>query len=265
MAHEQHYPAGLYPLDWLLIGVPQLVQFQVMAGVCDAVLFSTEVAQLKYRRRYPRRRDRFHWLPVASNIPVVVPEAATAAISPSELILVQFGTPHPTRLFTHAIAALDRARRAGLEARLIAVGVQDERLAQELVRAGRSDLRPYAQGLGYLSIPETSEHLQRADLVLAPFMDGVSSRRTSVMAALAHGRPVLTTRAWATDPSADWESFTRVVDAESPERFAQAALELLGDPAERDRLGKLGHDAYQAMFDWPVIGARLVALLGAEA
>jgi glycosyltransferase involved in cell wall biosynthesis len=41
--------------------------------------------------------------------------------------------------------------------------------------------------------PAVSTYLQAADLMVMPYKDGVSLRRGTLMAALAHGRPVITT------------------------------------------------------------------------
>jgi glycosyltransferase involved in cell wall biosynthesis len=267
MAHEQSYPAAFFPADRLLIGVPQLAIFQALCLVCDAVLFAIEVGASKYERRYPFLRGRFHWLPVGSNIPV-----STAAsdgfiqregIAPGEIVLLLFGTPHPTRLFGHSFMALTRARNEGLPARLIAVGTSNERLRQEISDEKRPELTAHAIGLGYLRNEEASHYLKRADVVLAPFLDGVSSRRGSVMAALSHSRPVVTNLGWATDLSAGWNEFTQVASDNSPEGFAEAVVSLLRDDAMRERVAELGNKAYRAKFDWPVVSAHFSSILAA--
>ena len=45
-----------------------------------------------------------------------------------------------------------------------------------------------------LANEEVSVHLSACDLMIQPYPDGISARRTSAMAALAHERPVVTTR-----------------------------------------------------------------------
>ena len=47
---------------------------------------------------------------------------------------------------------------------------------------------------------ELSRHLSACDLMLQPYSDGINTRHTSAMAALAHGRPVVTTVGRLTEP-----------------------------------------------------------------
>jgi glycosyltransferase involved in cell wall biosynthesis len=46
---------------------------------------------------------------------------------------------------------------------------------------------------GYTDLPEVSAHLLAADAVVMPYRDGVSFRRTTLIAALRHGCPVVST------------------------------------------------------------------------
>ncbi len=46
---------------------------------------------------------------------------------------------------------------------------------------------------GFLSDARVSAHLQAADMLVMPYRDGASLRRGTLMAALAHGRPLITT------------------------------------------------------------------------
>ena len=64
-----------------------------------------------------------------------------------------------------------------------------------------------AQGLaervhwtGFLSDARVSAHLRAADMLVMPYRDGASLRRGTLMAALAHGRPLITTTPTAITP-----------------------------------------------------------------
>jgi glycosyltransferase involved in cell wall biosynthesis len=52
---------------------------------------------------------------------------------------------------------------------------------------------------GFLSAAALSHHLQLADILLMPHRDGISAKRTSLMAALEHGIPVVGTQGVLTD------------------------------------------------------------------
>ena len=72
---------------------------------------------------------------------------------------------------------------AGLQAQIEALGVADR-----------------VHWTGFLSDARVSAHLQAADLLVMPYRDGASLRRGTLMAALAHGRPLITTAPTAPTP-----------------------------------------------------------------
>ena len=105
-----------------------------------------------------------------------------------------------------------------------------------------------------------------SDLVLLPFVDGLSTRRSTLMAALAHGRPVLalvgknTDRVLLDAPGA--VALTPVGDRAA---FALVAVELLRKPGLRAELGDRGRRLYEERFAWPVTGRRMVQILSGMA
>jgi glycosyltransferase involved in cell wall biosynthesis len=258
MAHELHYPVGLTP-DRVVFGLPQFCIFQSLALVADQVFFSYDVVRSRYAGRYPWRAKRFHWVPVSSNIERArtngTPILERHGIDPRVKLVLQFGGSHPTRLFDHLNAAYSRVTREIGEDRVSFVFVGMDQ------KAVQSKFRGKARGLGYLPAEEVSTILSRADLVLAPFMDGVSTRRGSVMAALAHGRPVVTTRGWATDPDADWDKACALVEAEDLDGFASRAAELLTHPSDASRLGQEGERVFHSRYEWSSIARRMTEKL----
>jgi glycosyltransferase involved in cell wall biosynthesis len=106
-----------------------------------------------------------------------------------------------------------------------------------------------------------ARQLASADLFLAPFVDGVSTRRTSVMAALQHAIPVVGTYGSTTDDLLRRTDALSLVPAESADRFAEAAVELALDSDRRRALGSDGRRLYEQCLDWPIIARSLVETL----
>jgi len=135
----------------------------------------------------------------------------------------------------------------------------NERLVQEvdeLVR--RRGLVERVHWTGFLPDRDISTHLRAADLMVMPYRDGASLRRGTLMAALAHGRPVLTTR--LDRPVAEFVHGENMwlIPAEDPQALAAAIKELRENEALRRRLSA-GASRLADDFTWPEIAARTVA------
>jgi glycosyltransferase involved in cell wall biosynthesis len=96
-------------------------------------------------------------------------------------------------------------------------------------------------------------HLAACDLAVQPYPDGITARRTTAMAWLAAGVPVVTTGGPLTEPF--WAADRPVELAADP---AAAAARLLDDPAARAALGGRGRAYYARHF---AVGHTVTALL----
>src|SRR5207248_8710803 len=92
-------------------------------------------------------------------------------------------------------------------------------------------------------------HLLACDLMVQPFEDGVTTRRTSIMAALAHGVPTVTTRGRLTEPLWRASGAVGLAPAGDPTALATVAADLLAEPRRRQRLGAAGRATYDEFFD----------------
>jgi glycosyltransferase involved in cell wall biosynthesis len=195
-------------------------------------------------------------VPVGTNIVPVActPSAARERLGLTRpLVVALFGGGNPSRALDYseaAIAALARAR--GPEALTVANLGAD---APPVHAPPGVDVRhPGAIAGDALSI-----WLRAADLVLLPFTDGLSTRRSTLMAALAHARPVLGLIGTRTEPELTQTlALTPVGDRT---RYAEAAVELASDSERRQSLGAAGGRLYRERFDWPVVASRVSATL----
>jgi glycosyltransferase involved in cell wall biosynthesis len=193
------------------------------------------------------------WLPVPSAIPVVHDEAGTAAVraavapgDPDAVIVGHFGTyGAPTRPLLADAMALVMSTRC----HCLLLGRDSDAAAAALSRAHPA-FAGRVHGRGRLSARDVSVHLAACDLMLQPYPDGISSRRTSAMAGLAHGRPTVTTDGWLTEPI--WRepaSGIVLVPAGDAAALATAAAALVHDRPRRLRLGAESAALYDARFD----------------
>jgi glycosyltransferase involved in cell wall biosynthesis len=101
---------------------------------------------------------------------------------------------------------------------------------------------------GCLSPEQVAAHLAACDCLVQPFVDGVSSRRTSVMAGLALGAPIVTNRGPLTDSV--WNNTNAVVlsRSSSSSEFLEAVERLLAESGIWKGLGHRAGGFYQEHF-----------------
>jgi glycosyltransferase involved in cell wall biosynthesis len=242
-------------VDWrsLLMGLWQRVQLATLVRSSDIVFVSVE-AWTPYLRGRRRSTPVIH-IPVSSNLPdrrrSRSAERASLGVDPGELVLAAFGTGHPARLTGYIVAAANRLVRSGQQVTLLNLG-HGARGLHGL------DATVRLHHPGRLPAEVVAARLASADIFLAPYVDGVSSRRTAVMAALQHALPVVGTDGASTD-----QLFRRAADAlrlqpvGSVESFADSVFGLARDPDLRAAMGRSARRLYEECFDWPVLSAKL--------
>ncbi len=107
---------------------------------------------------------------------------------------------------------------------------------------------------GFLSDARVSAHLQAADMLVMPYRDGASLRRGTLMAALAHGRPLITTTPTTPTPQLQSGETCYLVPVGGVGSLATAVQTLTNDEELRE---KLGHGAAKLadQFSWEKIAA----------
>jgi GT2 family glycosyltransferase/glycosyltransferase involved in cell wall biosynthesis len=107
-------------------------------------------------------------------------------------------------------------------------------------------------------VPETASHYRRATVFVAPIRRG-SGTRLKILEAMASGCPVASTTIGAEGLDA---SDAEIAIADDAAALADAVSALLGDPARRLAMAHAARSFVERAFDWPAIGARLVAAYG---
>ncbi len=211
------------------------------------------------------RKKTFDWLPVVSNISVTDDDPAIKTIrsrygAAEGSIIGHFGgyDRHNTRLLLETIPPLISN---GSKDTLLLMGRGSEEVREELIR-NHSAMEGRVSATGNLTAPDLSLHLRACDVMLQPYVDGVSSRRGSMMAALAHGVPVITTSGRFTEPLWAESEAVVLVPVEDVSALAAATKRLLPDSAARSNLSRAAKALYRKQFDVKVIIDRLRAAAG---
>jgi glycosyltransferase involved in cell wall biosynthesis len=252
IVHEPFVP--MTDAKSVLMGAWQRAQLRALALSANVVLCSTEAWVSLLDGWRPRRRVSH--LPVPSNLPDMRACRADArraiGAGDGDLVLATFGTDHPSHLQDPVERALQAVAPVGSgRVILIELGARTPRSIGGAPTMVRSP--------GYQTAGELARELSAADIFLAPFIDGVSTRRGTMRAALQHGLPIVGTRGPVIDSSlVDTEGTLRLVPAGRADLFARAVAELAQQPAERRRMAQAARSLYEQRFDWPVLARSLI-------
>jgi glycosyltransferase involved in cell wall biosynthesis len=198
------------------------------------------------------RKIAFRWLPIPSNIPVSSDQARVDSVrrryvDGKGLLIGHFGTYGSTiaKLLEPILSALadDHAEEV-----VLLIGNGSEQFRQQLIQK-QNRLEGLLQATGPLEAEELSCHLAACDLLIQPYPDGVSSRRTSFMAGLSNGKPMVTTTGWLTEPLWIQGGAVAVAPAGDTGAFVEHVRRLRTDAVERLRLGSAASRLYQECFD----------------
>ena len=255
MVHEPYVP--MISWRWVLMGLWQRFQLAAMRTAADVVFTSIDPWARRFENQLPRRP--VHHLPVGSNFPDCRADREDArrqlGVDNETLVVATIGRDHPSWCREYVAAAMNAITADGRPVVLLSLGAEVP---------GLSNLDPSiaVHEPGYLEDSELAGRLAAADLFLAPLLDGVSTRRTALMAALQHGLPVVGTAGPLTDPILRESSDAlRLVAVRDPEAFARATVQLAGDQGARESARTAARRLYEGHFSWPVIARKLIEAL----
>lgn len=184
------------------------------------------------------------WLPVPSNVPDRVDDARVAKLRRALLanarqqrVLVghfgTFGRFH-TALMPHVVTRiLDEAG----DRTMVLVGRGGEALRAFIV-GERPELVQRIIATGGLPPDDVAAHLAACDLLVQPYEDGASTRRGSLMAGVALGRPTVANRGRSTEEVWSAERALHLTDSHAPHALAGGVTKLLADQVLRERIAE---------------------------
>ena len=197
------------------------------------------------------RGVQVEWLPVPSSLES--PDAVAAGAvrlryaEAGQRLIGHFGTHGSlvTSLLADAIPSIAAADRS---ARFVLIGSGSEQFRSTLVSAHTS-LTGRVSATGRLDARELAEHVAACDVLVQPYPDGVTSRRTTAMAGLFARVPVVTTRGKLTEGLWQDDSAMKLADVGDVNALVNHVVQLLADPAERHRQADAGRAFYDRWFD----------------
>ena len=249
MFHEPYLYFRWRPDHFVIAAAQRMMARRLLAGA-SSVYLATD-AWRRYLAPYGEDAIRTAvTLPIPSAIPRVHDEGAVqaargAAIGPASALVGHFGSygGHIAPLLRQAVNDL---LSSDAVVAVLCMGAGSELFVGGIV-AERPDWRGRLTATGRIRSRDISMHLQACDVVIQPYPDGVTTRRTSVMAGLVNGRAVVTSDGPLTENV--WRETGCVRLEASPAAVAAGTLALLSDAAARTSLEALALATYASRFD----------------
>src|SRR5262249_8881817 len=194
----------------------------------------------------------FEWLPIPSSIRVTdnprgVQAARQRYAAKDSVLAGHFGTyGWPiTSLLEPVLMAL--AEDPG-NITVLLMGIGSEQFREALIRK-QSRLGGLLRATGALSPEDLSCHVAASALLFQPYPDGVSSRRTTFMVGLSHGKPMVTTTGPLSEPFWEDTGALALAPAGDTNAFLNLVRRLQTDAGERERMGRAAKELYHQRFD----------------
>jgi glycosyltransferase involved in cell wall biosynthesis len=217
---------------------------QLALQLATVILADTPQNATYLRERFSLDAARVAVFPVGADERVFFPAPVAAAARCGPLRILFYGTFIPLHGVPTILRAAAELGQHAVPFELELVGTGQEygaarRLAKELSLDG-------LRWTDWITGAQLGERLRAADVVLGIFNGGAKAGRVipnKVFQALACARPVVTRRS----PASEWllrdGENALLVPPDDPSALADA-LERLGDPALRERLGRAGHQVW---------------------
>jgi len=146
------------------------------------------------------------------------------------------------------IASLPRLLLARTAQAALFLGRGSETLCRELL-GKHPELTGRVHASGALAATDLSLHISACDVMMQPYPDGVSSRRTSMMVGLSHGVPTVTTTGPLTESLWAGSRAVSLAPVGDADGLVVLTQELLSNATERQRMSAAARCLYQQRFD----------------
>jgi glycosyltransferase involved in cell wall biosynthesis len=224
----------------------------------DWVISANEEVSAMIRRRMPFAGRWCSEIPIGSNIPVARSAGGRGERSRFRLpetgpLAVHFGMVYPGKGLETLFEAMAQLHAKGRAVHLAIAGdtrAGDQRYRRSLdALAQKLGIGGAVTWTGRLADDEVSRLLGATDLYVVPYDEGVSVRRGSLIAGLAHGLPVISTKPPVQSAYLEDGRDLVLVPPRDSSALAEAMEALLAHPEKAGRLGRAARAA-AARFSW---------------
>jgi glycosyltransferase involved in cell wall biosynthesis len=178
------------------------------------------------------------WVPVPSNIPVAVSAAASARWRQQYTIAGGLLVGHFANYCDYSVERLSQVIPALLEGQrhpsFLLLGANSGDLRRRLLNVN-SQMARHVHATGLLLRRDLSWALAACDVMMQPYPDGVSTRRGSTTALLAHGSAIVTTKGVATEQLWDDSGAVATAPVDNGDQLRDAISQMMSNDEMRRR------------------------------
>ena len=211
--------------------------------------------------------------PTIAEVPITADKRralrAECGVAPDAYLVGFFGFVNLTKGLDTLFQAVRILRDQNIPAQALIIGgslgesdpynaVYKEHL-ERLIRRLDLDMGDILLSTGYLEAADASRALATCDAIALPFADGASLRRTSLLTALAHGLPVVSTYPKQPSPVIQESDALLLVPPDDPPALSRTLRRLYEDRALADTLSTSARQ-FSQRFSWPRIAAHTLAV-----
>ncbi|MDD4955177.1 MAG: glycosyltransferase [Candidatus Omnitrophica bacterium] len=186
---------------------------QIILGLGSSKVILTDNNEIKkFPAGFIAGKRKICFIPIGSNIDIYGADSGEkeeffkkTGLSRQAKIITFFGFIHSNKGLNCLLKAVKKVEAYGIPAQLLVMSQLDFKSnayhakVKKLIGALGLDKTVFITG--YLSPEEVSRFLSFSDICALPFSDGATLRRGTLMAALSHGKAVISTRAGRNDSS----------------------------------------------------------------
>ncbi len=228
-------------------------------SLADSAVFTVAPEKLSWLTATPTKAI---FIPVGPNLPIASIEIPVANNTVPIIGVFSITGGEAGARETRLIVA--SVRKAAQELGLVRLSIfgRHAELREAELRRGLKNVPVELSVEGLVDPRQVIEKLSACDVLL--FVRGaLSSRRSSAIAAIACGLPVIALTGSETAAPVTGAGVI-LIPSEDPKLFAAALVQVLTDPALRAELAVRSRAAYQQHFSWPAIAARFAKFLAAS-
>jgi len=222
----------------------------------EHVVFTVPLENLSWLPATPRNAA---FIPVGPNLPF--PETPVPlkdlSLPTIGVFSITGGEPgeHETRIILNAVRYASRM----IGSLRLSVFGRNSELREAMLREGLRESPVQVSVEGLLNAEQVMSRFANCSVLLF-VRGGISTRRSSAIAGIAAGLPLVAYRNAETSPPVT-DAGVLLTDFANPEELGNALLRVLSDSALRAELAARSRAAYQAHFAWPAIAKQFAPIL----